>query len=123
MKILSPKVHGVLDYVVVVMFLAAPPVLGLSGAAALLSRVLAGVHLALTLLTAFPLGPIKLIPFNIHGWIEMIVGPVLLAVPWLLSFSQEPAARNFYVAAGSLILATWLVTDYRADPRDGRSEL
>jgi len=113
MKILSPNIHGALDYAVVVAFLAAPPALGLSGAAALLSRVLAGVHLALTLLTAFPLGAIKLIPLKIHGWIEMIVGPALLAVPWLLGFSQEPAARNFYVAAGALIFATWLATDYR----------
>lgn len=115
MKILSPKVHGALDYAVVAAFLAAPPALGLSGAAALLSRVLAGVHLALTLLTAFPLGALKLIPFKLHGWIELVVGPTLLAVPWLLGFSQEPVARDFYLVAGILIFATWLVTDYRAD--------
>ena len=114
MKILSPKVHGILDYVVVIAFAGAPAALGLAGAAALLSRGLAGVHLALTLLTAFPLGAIKLIPFKVHGWIELIVGPTLLAVPWVLGFGHDPVARNFYIGAGILIFATWLITDYRA---------
>jgi hypothetical protein len=114
MKIISPRAHGVLDYVVAAAFLAAPSALGLSGAAALLSWTLAGVHLGLTLLTAFPLGAIKLIPFKVHGWIEFVVGPTLIAVPWILGFAQDPTARVFYIAAGALIFVTWLATDYRA---------
>jgi hypothetical protein len=67
MRILSPRVHGVLDYVVVAAFLASPTVLKLSETPALIAYVLAGVHLALTLVTTFPLGAVKLVPFAIHG--------------------------------------------------------
>ena len=113
MKILSPKIHGILDYVVVALFLVAPKLLGLQGTAALLSYVLAGVHFLVTVLTDFPLGLIKVIPLSIHGWIELAVAPTLIAVPWVLGFAQIPTARWFYVADGAVIFLTWLVTDYR----------
>lgn len=115
MKILSPKMHGILDYAVVLVFLAAPALLGMTGIAAVLSYVLAGVHLALTLLTDFPMGVVRLIPLTIHGWIELLVGPALIAAPWPLGFAAH--ARVFYVAAGVAILVVWRATDYRANLR------
>ena len=114
MKILSPKTHAVLDYLVVAAFLAAPSALGLAGAAALLSWILSGVHLALTLVTNIPLSAAKWVPLKVHGWIEFAVGPTLLAAPWLLGFSGHTPARVFFLAAGTLIFATWLITDYGA---------
>ncbi len=114
MKILSPKVHGMLDYVVVLLFLAAPKLIGLQGASALLSYALAGVHFLVTVLTDFPMGLVKLIPLKVHGWIELAVAPTLIAVPWVLGFAQVPAARWFYVADGVVIFLTWLITDYGA---------
>ena len=51
MNILTPRAHGYLDYVVVVVFLLAPVVFGLTGFPAVLSYLLAVVHLALTLLS------------------------------------------------------------------------
>ena len=115
MKILSPKIHGVLDYAVVLAFLAAPTLFGMTGVAALLSYALAAVHLGLTLLTDFPMGALRVIPLTFHGWIELAVGPALLAAPWILGFSGH--ARIFYVAAGAAIFVTWCATDYRANPR------
>lgn len=112
MKILSPKIHGVLDYAVVLVFLAAPTLLGLTGAAARLSYLLAAVHLSLTLLTDFPMGALRLIPLPVHGGIELAVGPALLAAPWILGFTAH--ARIFYLAAGAAIFVTWCATDYRA---------
>jgi hypothetical protein len=115
MKILSPKIHGILDYVVVLVFLAAPVLFGMTGVPALLSYALAAVHLTLTLLTDFPMGALRVIPLPIHGWIELAVGPSLIAAPWLLAFSAT--ARIFYAAAGVAILVTWRATDYRPNPR------
>jgi hypothetical protein len=114
MKVLTPTVHGILDYAVVLVFLAAPTAVGLAGISAVLSYTLAGVHLTLTLLTVFPLGAVKVIPFKVHGWIELAVGPTLVAVPWILRFAHEPLARGFYVVAGIVIFITRLITDYRA---------
>lgn len=111
MKILSSTVHGYLDYIVVAAFVFAPTLFGFAGAAATISYVLAGVHLALTVLTAFPPGLIKLVPAVIHGWIELVVAICLIALPFVAGFTG--AARNFYLAAGALIFIVWLITSYK----------
>ncbi len=79
MKILSPTVHGMLDYLVVVGFALAPAVVGFSGLPATISHLLAIVHLGLTLATAFQLGIWKLVPLAVHGAIELIVSACRLA--------------------------------------------
>jgi hypothetical protein len=112
MKVLSPKLHGYLDYLVVLIFAMAPCALGFSTVPMVISYSLAGIHLALTLLTNFPLGVIKVIPLKIHGLIELIVGPCLVALPFVLKLTGEPAAEYFYIVTGIVIFLVWLLTDY-----------
>ena len=111
MKKLSPTQHGYLDYATVLLFLLAPSVLGLTAMAATISYVLAAVHLVLTLLTDFPLGIYKVIPFSIHGWVERLVGPVLILLPFILGFTGTALA--FYVVVGIVIILAGLITDYQ----------
>ena len=113
MKFLGMKLHGVLDYLTVLGFLLAPSVLGLGGTPALIAYVLSGVHLVLTLLTAFPLGLLKIVPRVVHGGLELLVSLTLVGLPWILKFSSDAPARNFYLGAGGVIFAVWLVTGYR----------
>jgi hypothetical protein len=119
MKIISPKLHGILDYVVVAAFAMAPAVLGLTGLAAVISYALAGIHLLLTLVTAFPLGVVKIVPLPLHGAIELVVSIALVGLPWILKFAQDATARTFYVGAGVVVFAVWLVTDYRREAKGG----
>lgn len=114
MKLLTPKNHGYLDFVVVLTFALAPALLNLSPTPARISYVLAVVHLLLTLFTAFPMGIVKLVPFTIHGGVEFIVSFTLVALPFLFGFADEPVARNFYIAFGFVVFLVWLVTDYKA---------
>lgn len=113
MKILTPRVHGYLDFVVVVAFALAPSLFNFSSTPATVSYALSGVHLVLTLITAFPFGILKLVPFTVHGAIELIVTVALIAMPWLLGFASETPARNFYVGAAVVIFLVWLTTDYK----------
>ncbi len=113
MKLLSPSVHGVLDFVVVLLFALAPTVFGFSGLPATLSYALAGVHLLLTLCTAFPMGIVKLVPFPVHGMVEVAVVLALVAAPWVLGFADVIAARNFYLGAAALIAVVVALTNYR----------
>lgn len=112
MKILTPTQHGYLDYVTVVLFLAAPSVLGLTGMAGIFAYILAIIHLAMTVLTDFPLGVYKLVPFPMHGWVERIVGPVLIIVPFVFSFTD--AATTFYIVVGIVIIIVGMLTDYQS---------
>ena len=111
MKPISPTVHGAIDYLAVVIFAAAPAVIGLSGWPAALSYALAGIHLLMTLLTDFPAGVIKVIPIVLHQWVERIVGPVLVI---LALVSMTEAARAFFVAMGIIIFAVERLTAYRS---------
>ena len=116
MKILSPYVHGILDFVVVIAFALAPTVLGFAGTPRTLCYVLAVVHAAMTLLTAFPLGAIKIIPFPTHCVIELVAAVFIILAPFLLGFTDGLDAKYFYVGAGITILVVVLLTDYRAAP-------
>jgi len=115
MKLISHTIHGMIDYATVLLFALAPSVLGLTGAAALISYALAIIHLSMTVLTDMPLGIVKIIPIKLHALVEMAVGPVLvvgaLVLPKLFAGGQ-----GFFVAAGVVIFAVWLLSNYgRAD--------
>jgi hypothetical protein len=114
MKPITPTIHGYLDYLTVVVFLAAPKLLGLDGLPALLSWTLAGVHLALTLITNFPLGWRPWLAFWIHGWVERIVGPALVLIAFLPNFYGNSSAFGFYLVMGLVIVAVGWLTDYSA---------
>ncbi|MGH7582754.1 MAG: hypothetical protein ACREL5_05970 [Gemmatimonadales bacterium] len=116
MRVILPRVHRLLDFVTIIAFALAPSVLSLSGFAAVLAYLLACVHLALTALTGFPGGPSHVVPLRLHGYIECLVGLVLLGLPWVLGWSG--VARTFYVAAGLVILVVWGLSDYGASTRE-----
>ncbi len=113
MRFLSPKVHGVLDYVLVAVFALAPSFLHLVGAAQLLCYSIAVTIFALSFFTRYPLGVVKKIPFPVHGNIELAGALTTIAAPWVFGFPLFDTARNFFLFMGGLVVLVWLVTDYR----------
>lgn len=113
-KVLNPTVHGVLDYVLALAFLLLPGVLDFSDTAAGLSYIVGVLVLGVSLLTSYPLGALKLIPFPVHGALEAITAAAWLVFPWLFGFAGAAAARNFFVIAGAGLLLAAALTDYRA---------
>lgn len=119
MNVLDARLHGFLDFVAVGVFLLAPFFFGLGGYVAAVAWGLAIAHLLMTLLTRFPLGIVKVIPFAVHGAVEVVAGVVLvLAMPRMLGAGAGSPARTFFVGAGAAILIVWLLTRYRAAPVD-----
>ena len=114
MKILEPRPHGVIDYLAVVSLALAPSLFGFAGVAATLCYVLAVVQLAMSLLTAYPLGLVKWIPFPIHGAVELVTSIFLVVAPWLFGFQDAPSARNFFVVSAVALLLVYLLTNYKA---------
>jgi hypothetical protein len=114
MNLLSARLHGFLDLVTVAVFVLAPFLFGLGGYVAAVAWGLAALHLLMTLLTRFPLGLVKVIPFPVHGAVELVVGVVLvLAMPRMLAAGPGSPARTFFVDAGAALLVVWLLTRYR----------
>jgi len=112
-RAIGALVHGILDYLLVILLIFGPSLAGFTGRQAKLCWLLAAVHFVLTVLTRFPLGIKKIVGLPIHGAIEAIVGVLLLILPWLHEFSRGVLSRNFFVGVGVLVLAIWAMTDYR----------
>jgi hypothetical protein len=115
MKILNPKLHGFVDYTLVLLVALAPTLFGFGGLPQILCYVLAALHLASSLFTAYPLGAVKLIPFPVHGLGEGLLAPLLALVPWLLGFWDVAPARNFFLIVAGAIALVWLITDYKLE--------
>jgi hypothetical protein len=113
MKVMSPRAHGVMDYLSSALFILAPTLFDFGGPAATVSRVLGVAYLALSLATAYPLGLVRMVPFPMHVAFDGVLGVVLLAMPWLFGFSDVDAGRNFFVAMGVVSLIVVALTDAR----------
>jgi hypothetical protein len=110
MKIISGKAHAALDYLTVAIFALAPTVIGLTGISAILSYVLAVVHLSMTLVTDMPFSLVNILSIRLHALVELVVGPVLVIGGLLLELPTP--ARAFFVAMGVIIFAVWLLSGY-----------
>jgi len=118
MKVLSPSAHGVLDYLTVVFFALAPFLFDLHGTYATVCYVLAGGYLLITLLTDFPMGFMRVIPFRVHGGLELVSGPIFMLSPWIFGFADDNlTARNLFMASGIVFLVVWFLTDWKAQTR------
>ena len=118
-RILNPTLHGVVDYLSVILLAAAPSVLKLEHTGAQLCYILAGVHLLMSLVTAYPLGLIKKFSFSLHGVIECYVGMILFVVS-LIWFRNID--RIFFAAFGVVLFAVFVVTEYVDMPKPEPAE-
>jgi hypothetical protein len=118
-KILKPAVHGALDYALALLFLLLPGILDFPDNAATLSYIVGAAYIATSLVTRYPLGVWKLIPFPTHGVIESMMALFWIASPWLFRFADHASARTFFVVAGIGLLAVVAITDYRSKATAG----
>ena len=112
MKILSSKTHGVLDYLTVIFLLFSPSLFNMSAPANQFTYTLAFIHLALTLLTRFELGVIRIVPLWLHGIIELSVSILLLIATLILNVWTDKTSYYFYILFSAVLFLVWYVTDY-----------
>ena len=114
MRVLSARIHGYLDFVLIAILVIGPFAVGLGGTPALISWLLAALHLIVTLATRFPMGVWRVIPFVVHGLIELAVAAFFAALPFTGGYSPGSPARRFYVTMAAFVFLVWVLTDYRA---------
>jgi len=112
MRFISPKIHGIIDFLTVAFLLLSPSFFDFTGGLAIFTYALGGAHLLLTAFTRYTVGIFKVIPFTIHGAIEFFVGIILIVLAYTL-FNKNADGKLFYVIFGTVVLLTWLVTDYK----------
>ncbi|GAB2771467.1 hypothetical protein HNQ93_000629 [Hymenobacter luteus] len=117
MKILSPTAHGFIDVAFITVLAMAPIMFDLEPAVDTACFVLAGGYLLITLLTDFKLGIFRVIPFPVHGWLDLLTGLALLAAPFLFHFESGSAERNLSWLLGVVSVVTWFITDWKGQTR------
>lgn len=117
MNKLPPFAHGLFDYLTVLYFFLAPSLFTLTPTVATISYLLGAIHLMLTLFTRFPLGVKKIIPFRVHGIIELIVSILLMVMPLLMGESVTFYDSLFFILTGVAILLVWLLSRYKKKPK------
>lgn len=115
-KVLKPMPHAVIDYAMAGTLMAAPWLFGFSrNRKATTNAVVSGIGiLGLSLMTRYPLGAVKAVPFPVHGVIETAAALMNTAAPWLLGFSRDRSAKLTHVLSGLGTLAVVAMTDYAA---------
>lgn len=108
MKPLNPYTHGYLDYAVGLLLVVSPWLFGfddVSSVATVTMVVVGLIVLLLSIMTDYPLGIIKAVPFKVHGVIETIGALFLLVSPWLLNYNIVQSATILAV----VVALAWLV--------------
>lgn len=87
---ISVRTHAVIDYVVGVLLIVAPYLLGFAtGGPAMWVPILLGIGIiAYSLMTRYQLSVAAVIPFNVHLGLDAAGGLLLLVSPWLFGFSH-----------------------------------
>ena len=113
MKILSSKMHGIIDYLFVIFLAASPTIFKIEMPLSCYVYALGGVHLLLTILTNFELGIIKVIPFRIHGLIELVVAIGLGSLATWYRTQGNGFAFYYFIGLALAILVVFNLTDFR----------
>ena len=113
MKIISPKVHAILDYATVIFLLASPSLFNMESPLSTFTYALAGIHFLLTILTNFPLSLMKVIPFRVHGLIEVVLALALAGVAFWFKSNDSLTGFYFYLVLAVIIMVVFVLTDFK----------
>ncbi|MDQ4140408.1 MAG: SPW repeat protein [Bacteroidota bacterium] len=90
MRIIPTRIHGILDYLVGIILIAAPWVFDFdNGGAETWVPVIVGIMVLLqTIMTDFEVGIIRKIPMVSHLRMDLFIGIFLAASPWIFNFDE-----------------------------------
>jgi hypothetical protein len=118
---IPPFVHGVLDYGLAALLIAAPFLFTFQEDAATAVGIVAGVLVLIVgACTAWTTGIIKSIPVVAHAMLDYLLAILLIASPFLFGFDTDGTATAFFiiVGVGGLLLA--IATRFTPERRERR---
>ena len=116
-------VHSLIEYVAGVALIAIPLLLDYKdGAATAVSIILGVLVLFLVATTTSTMSLINQVPLSMHIVFDYVIAAVLIASPFLFSFSDESTPTGVFLAAGVVWLLITIGTRYRKEETPARGE-
>jgi hypothetical protein len=114
-------VHGIVEYLAAILFIAAPFIFSFDDDSATAVSVIVGVViLIIAATTAWRTSLIRSIPVQAHVILDYILAIFLIAVPFLLGFSDDGTAAPFFIIVGVIHLLLTIATRFVVDERPVR---
>ncbi|MEW4567695.1 SPW repeat protein [Tautonia sp. JC769] len=90
MRIIPTQIHGVVDYLVGILLIAAPWVFGFAadGAETWVPVILGAGTIVYSLMTNYELGVLGVVPMPMHLALDAVAGIFLALSPWLFGFAE-----------------------------------
>src|SRR5580765_7116534 len=119
-RLLPAWLHAVADYAVGAGLIVIALAVGGSGKAVAAGVVVGTTVLVVSMLTKYPLGIAKVLPFTVHSAGDYLAAALLLLSPFALNFhNTDTGLSAFYIVAGIAVLAVSLITNYQySDKRE-----
>ena len=91
MRFIPTRVHGILDYIVGLLLIAAPWLFDFAdgGAETWVPVILGASAIVYSLMTDYEMGASRSISMRTHLTLDLLSGIVLAASPWLFGFADE----------------------------------
>ena len=123
MGLISPRIHGIVDYAAIVWLAVTPRLFGFGDASTAVSLCASMIILLIAITTLYPLGLLRVIPLAGHLGVDYLLGAVMMASPWVFGFSPVDPGGAFLVGGGVALLATTVMTTAHATRRHRRTLL
>jgi hypothetical protein len=118
MRILSTKIHGVLDYLVGILLIGGPWMLGIAhdGAETWVPVVAGTAALVYSLITNYEWGAAKIISMRTHLGLDITSGILLAASPWLFGFHDYTYIPHLIAGITEIVVASITQTQPQTMP-------
>ncbi len=117
-RALPAWLHAVADYAVGGLLIIVALSVGGDGLAVATGVIVGAVVLAVSMLTKYPLGVVKVLPFTLHSAGDYLAAVLLIVSPFALGYTDSDGGlAAFFVAAGIAVLAVSLITNYQYSPK------
>lgn len=120
-KPISPTLHGALDYGFLAAMLTVPKLLGLPRRGRAVAAAFGAAQGGLNAVTDQPLAVRHLVPFRLHGAVDLAALPAVVGLPLLTGVLRDRRARAFFLGSGAALAAVYAFTDWDAQ-RPGLAE-
>jgi hypothetical protein len=116
-RLLPAWLHAIADYAVAISLIVVALMVAGPGKAVAAGVVIGAVVLVVSLLTRYPLGLVKVLPFKVHSAGDYLAAVLLVASPFALGFTHNARGLTiFYIGAGVAVLLVSLITNYQYSP-------